>query len=211
MKAVVWDLDGTLVDSEPLHFALTKDVCRAHGIRMTAASYRRFVGMTAPEIFRVVIRENGLDLNAADLVAEKAAGYARRSDLLRARPQAIETWRRLEALGVRQAVVSNADRLVCQINLAAIGLARPGLITVARNDVRVGKPGPEPYLRAAYLLGERPEDCVAVEDSPTGAASALAAGLTTLYWPQDMVEGPAPQGCLAVEALTDVDWPEMLG
>ena len=69
-------------------------------------------------------------------------------------------------------------------SLAALDLVGPGLITVSRDDVEQGKPAPDPYLRAAALLGVAPQDCLVVEDSAPGAAAGLAAGMLTLGWPE---------------------------
>lgn len=205
MKAVFWDLDGTLVDSEPVHFAIFKDMCEERGIGMSEVVYEDFVGVPAREIFRKILPRFGLGATVDQLFAEKIERYAARRDALKARPSAVETWRRLESLGFCQGVVSNADRLICQVNLAALGLNRPGLITVSRNDVLVAKPDPEPYLRGAYLAGVEPGDCVAIEDSPVGARAAVAAGMTTLFWPQTE-GGKGPEGCLETADITAVDW-----
>jgi len=82
------------------------------------------------------------------------------------------------------AIVSNSDRMLVDANLRAAGLQVPGLVSVARNDVRFGKPRPEPYLRAAWLLGVDPSDCIVVEDSVPGARAGLAAGMTVIGWPE---------------------------
>lgn len=209
MKAVFWDIDGTLVDSEPVHFAIFMEMCEAHGISAAGIDYDDLVGVPAKEIFGWILSRFRPGTTVEQLFAEKVARYQEKGASLSARPQALDVWRRIDAGGVCQGVVSNADRLICQVNLAAIGLSRPGLITVSRNDVREGKPDPEPYLRGAYLAGASPKDCVAVEDSAVGARAALAAGMTTVFWPQD--EGQeAPDGCLAVRDLAAVDWDGLL-
>ena len=77
----------------------------------------------------------------------------------RPRPGALEIFRDLKALGVIQGVVSNSDRLIVDANIRAIDIHEAGMRTVSRNDVRDGKPYPEPYLRAAWLAGIDPEDC----------------------------------------------------
>ena len=74
--------------------------------------------------------------------------------------------------------------MLVDANLAAAKLAKPGLVTVSRNDVLRGKPDAEPYLRAAYLLGVSPGDCIVVEDSVPGAIAGLAAGMTVIGWPE---------------------------
>jgi len=91
-----------------------------------------------------------------------------------------------------QAVVSNSDRIVVNANIRVLGLEKPGFISVSINDVLNGKPHPEPYQRGAALLGVEPHQCIAVEDSPTGARAALAAGTRIIAWPEDLeLEFPA--------------------
>jgi beta-phosphoglucomutase-like phosphatase (HAD superfamily) len=97
------------------------------------------------------------------------------------------------------AVVSNSTRAEVDVALAAIGLARLLPVTVSRADVARGKPDPEGYLAAAARLGVRPAGCVVIEDSPTGVAAGLAAGMTTVFHPQDPGL-PAPTGALVAGA-----------
>jgi HAD superfamily hydrolase (TIGR01509 family) len=105
--------------------------------------------------------------------------------------QAIATWQRLAEAGIGEAVVSNSDRTIVDINLRSVRLVRPAMVTIARNDVRRGKPDPEGYLRAAWLLGTAPEECLIVEDSTSGAAAALASGIATVFVPHATVPVPA--------------------
>jgi len=86
-------------------------------------------------------------------------------------------------------------------NIRVLGLEEPGFISVSINDVVRGKPDPEPYERAATLLGLKPQQCIAVEDSPTGAQAALAAGTHLIAWPEDrMLEFP-----LGTQPITDLE------
>jgi len=209
MKAVFWDLDGTLVDSEPVHFAIFKEMCEAYGIGATGVDYQDFVGVPAREIFQKILPQFAPGTTVERLFAEKVARYEEKRSSLLARPNALDVWRRLEAGGVCQGVVSNADRLICQVNLAAVGLARPGLISVSRNDVLEAKPSPEPYLRGAFLAGVRPEECLAIEDSVVGAQAALAASMKTIYWPQEDGETP-PDGCLKTANIATLNWDALL-
>jgi beta-phosphoglucomutase-like phosphatase (HAD superfamily) len=92
--------------------------------------------------------------------------------------------------------------MVVGVNLDVVGLREPGLVTVSRNDVRAGKPDPEPYLRAAWLLQVDPGHCLVIEDSITGAKAGLAAGMPTLFWPQS--ETPTVAGARRVADVTDL-------
>lgn len=189
-KAVYWDMDGTLIDSEPLHEQALIAVLTSLGITPPADLHDRVVGIAARPVYDMMREEFGLDLPFDDWILRKYVYYMEHAARLKPRPGAIEIFRDLKALGVAQAIVSNSDRLIVEINLRAIGIDAPGIKTVTRNDVRAGKPDPEPFLRAAYLTGVEPAESCVIEDSPTGATAGVAAGMRTLFWPQQTMIGP---------------------
>ncbi len=183
-KAVFWDMDGTLVDSEPLHAAALAAAMRSEGLVPPADLHERALGQTAAHIYAMMREEFGLDLPFPDWIERKYSHYLADLSGLRPRPGAIEIFRELKERGVAQAVVSNSDRMVVDANLAAVGLVYPGMRTVSRNDVREGKPHAEPFLRAAWLVGVDPTEAAVVEDSFIGATAGLRAGMTAIFWPE---------------------------
>ncbi|MBZ9762582.1 HAD family phosphatase [Mesorhizobium sp. CA8] len=189
-KAVFWDMDGTLVDSEPLHEAALAAALRSVGIAPPPDLHERVLGIAAWPVYEMLRDEFGLALPFDDWIVRKYDHYLPLAATLKPRPGAIEVFNELRALGVEQAVVSNSDRLIVDANLRAVGLVYPGMLTVSRNDVIDGKPLPEPFLRAAYLAGVEPADAFAVDDSLTGAMAGLAAGMKTIFWPEAPMEGP---------------------
>ncbi len=190
-KAVLWDMDGTLIDSEPTHAAVLSSMLEMLGHDVKSSLSQSFTGMTEERLLTVLQQEFGLSIDFRTWSKLAFAKYLEHSDTLKARDGALALFQRLTADGIRQAVVSNADRVFLDANLRAIGLAQPGLVSVSRNDVRRGKPDPEPYLRAAWLLDIDPAEVAVVEDSPTGAAAGVAAGMTTFFWPQLSFDAPA--------------------
>jgi HAD superfamily hydrolase (TIGR01509 family) len=201
-KAVFWDMDGTLVDSEPLHEAALIAALHSVGIAAPANLHERVLGIAAWPVYEMLRDEFGLDLPFDDWIVRKYDHYLPMTGTLKPRPGAIETYNELRALGVAQAVVSNSDRLVVDANLRMVGLFYPGMKTVSRNDVREGKPRAEPFLRAAWLAGVDPADAVAVEDSVTGATAGLAAGLRTIFWPEAPMAGPP--GAIVVNSADEL-------
>ncbi|RWC26705.1 MAG: HAD family phosphatase [Mesorhizobium sp.] len=189
-KAVFWDMDGTLVDSEPLHEAALIAALHSVGIAAPADLHERVLGIAAWPVYEMLRDEFGLDLPFDDWIVRKYDHYLPMAETLTPRPGAIEIFNELRALGVAQAVVSNSDRLVVDANLRMVGLFYPGMKTVSRNDVREGKPHAEPFLRAAWLADVDPSDAVAVDDSVTGVTAGLAAGMRTIFWPEVPMEGP---------------------
>lgn len=178
-RAILWDMDGTLVDSEPLHERALLAAMAVAGVEPPANLHARVVGMSADAVFSWLRAEHGLALAFADWIRLKYEYYLANVTEVRAIPGALALWAEAERRGLEQAVVSNSDRLIVDANLRVVGLARAGFKSVSRNDVRHGKPDPEPYLRAAWLLDLPPDACIVIEDSPTGARAGAAAGMRT--------------------------------
>lgn len=201
-QAVLWDLDGTLADSEPLHEATLVLSLQREGIQAPPEMHSLVVGTPAADIHELFRLKWGLSAPFDEWSRFRCAHYLERAHTVRARSETVELYMELARLGVRQAVVSNSDRLIVDANLRAIGLAEPQMVSVARNDVRHGKPDPEPYQRALWLLGAEPARSVVVEDSRTGALAGLAARCRTLYW--SMEGSDAPAGCDVIRHPADV-------
>lgn len=188
--AILWDVDGTLVDSEPLHEAALVQALHGLGLTPPADFHQHIVGRDAREVHEWCRQHLGLGLDLRDWLQRKYRTYFASAASLKPRSSAVALFHQLREEGYAQAIVSNSDRMVVNANLDAVGLSEPGLVTVSRNDVRDGKPGPEPYLRAAWLLRAKPEHCLVVEDSATGAKAGLAAGMHTMFWPEKDLATP---------------------
>jgi HAD superfamily hydrolase (TIGR01509 family) len=184
IRAVLFDMDGTLIDSEAMHCDATEAVLRREGLSAPTGIAHVMTGMSGFDCHALLVKEAGLALAYEDYVAAKYAAFLETAPKLALRPGAIAVLRALEREAVPFAIVSNSDRMLMDASLAAVGLVRPGLVTVSRNDVREGKPAPEPYLRGAYLLGVEPGECAVVEDSIPGAIAGLAAGMRVIGWPE---------------------------
>jgi HAD superfamily hydrolase (TIGR01509 family) len=190
-KAVFWDMDGTLIDSEPLHERSLVSVLRSLGVTPPVDLHQRVVGVAAQQIFEMIVTEHHLTISFADWIEQKYAHYLAHLGELYPRPGAVEIYRDLDALGVAQVIVSNSDRLVVEANMRVIGVSRPTGKSIARNDVRNPKPHAEAYLRAAYLADANPVDCAVVEDSLAGAMAGVAAGMRTYVWSSEPLTPPA--------------------
>lgn len=184
-RAVLWDIDGTLLLSETMHFRALRHALATEGVEVPDEFHHEIVGRAAKVVYEKCQQTFDLSMSFGQWRRLKYSYYTAHASEIEVRPGALETWRLFEQLELRQALVSNSDRIVVNTNIRVLGLEEPGLISVSINDVVRGKPDPEPYERAAMLLGLKPHECVAIEDSPTGAQAALAAGLQTIAWPED--------------------------
>jgi len=204
--AVLWDMDGTLVDTEPHWIAAETALLGRYGATWSHEQALQLVGSALPDSGRILADHleatTGVRLDPAAVVSELIdAVIAEVSAAVVWRPGALELLRALGAAGVPCALVTMSYR-----NLAdTVGALVPGAfaVVVAGDEVTRGKPAPDPYLRAAELLGVDVTDCVVIEDSPTGVASGEAAGAHVLACPH-MVPIPTAPGRNRVGSLAEV-------
>lgn len=210
IEAVLWDIDGTLLDSEPFHFKSIVAVCAAHGQTVPKSDYDRLLGRSMAEVYAMLNAAQPLPLDLPQLAAACSDYYIANVADVPARTGALEKVAELAERGIPQACVSNSGRRVVEANFSVLvsTIAMPDALRFAlsRDDVAHGKPHPEPYLRAAERLGVDPSACIVVEDSPIGARSGKAAGMVTVAWPQHATLKFDPVDHLIAE-LHELDWP----
>lgn len=207
MKAVLWDMDGTLVDSEKLWDVSLKALYAELGGRLRPEVRAALVGSSAEATIRTVYTDLGLELDPAAMAESDRwlHEYTGRlfSNGLPWCPGAHEMLEAVAAEGIPMALVTNTQRVLTDQALKSIG-PEYFSITVCGDEVPHGKPAPDPYRRAADLLGVTPEACLAVEDSVTGTAAAESAGCPVLVVPNEVA---VPDGPLRrqVSSLSGLD------
>ncbi|MFE3838235.1 HAD family hydrolase [Pseudogemmobacter sonorensis] len=177
-QAVAWDIDGTLVDSEPLHHRALLAATAEFGADLSPLPETAFVGVHLKDVWQALRSRLPTGADETEFYRRINHHYAAGAGRLVEIPGATAVIRALDALGVRQVCASNSARAVVDANLAMLGVAGIISASVSLDDVGEGKPAPEPYLRAAALAGTDPARTLAVEDSLTGARAARAAGLS---------------------------------
>lgn len=181
--AVLFDLDGTIVDTEPYWIQAEYSLAERYGGIWSDADALRLIGSDLMDSGRYIREAMGIDLTARVIVDELISdvlGRVRRS--VPWRPGARELLADLGSRGVPCALVTMSYRRLVEPILEALPPGTFGAV-VTGDEVARGKPHPDPYLRAAELLGVSVSDCVAVEDSETGTRSAVAAGCEVLVAP----------------------------
>jgi HAD superfamily hydrolase (TIGR01509 family) len=202
--AVLWDMDGTLVDTEEYWIAAEYDVVERHGGTWNDEHAEALVGADLLDAGRYMRQHSGIDLTPEQIVDELLDVVVERIRTnIPWRPGARELLAALNAAGVPCALVTMSWRRFAEPVVEALP---PGSfqVIVTGDEVSHGKPHPEPYLEAARLLGVTPQRCLAIEDSPTGAASATAAGCVVVGVPNVVQVPPAP-GRILLSSLTELD------
>ena len=186
MKAVIFDLDGVIIDSEPLHFRLETQMFTELGITMTDSEYKSYIGTNGHDMFSQIKERFGLNRSVEELVKEERRRYL---DILKEEdipviPGIPELVGALSDAGMHLAVASSAPHeqidLVMDGSDTEDGLGRFFPVRVSGDDVDRSKPHPAIFLKTAELLGIAPEDCWVIEDSENGIISALSAGMSCI-------------------------------
>lgn len=205
LGAVLFDMDGTLVDSEKVWQVALDELAADLGGRLSLAARLSMIGMTTPEAIEILHRDLGL--TGRSVAEDGQALESRMMSLVESglvfRPGAYELLSAVRAAGVRTALVTATVRRIVEVMLDTIGRHNFDVV-VTHDDVANGKPHPEPYASAAAALGVDPRDCVAIEDSITGATSALAAGCAVMAVPSEIDLSPL-RGVTHVDSLMAVD------
>lgn len=203
--AVLWDMDGTLVDSEPYWVLSETKLASEYQFEWRESDGHSLIGLSLYESAQIIRSKVGIeDLSDQEIIDRLTTAVVEQlGERLPWRPGALELLSELRAHGVKTALVTMSMRRMAQAVADSIGFPAFDVV-VAGDDVSKGKPHPEPYLRAAELLGVNPDNCVAIEDSRTGVASAEAAGCLTIGVPH-LAEIPEGAGRVIVPSLTELN------
>lgn len=200
LEAVLWDMDGTLVDTEPDWIATEFEVVSAFGNGAWSEAHgHALVGMDLRDAARYMQVHGEVRLGVTEVIEQLLNGVvARVREHVPWRPGARELLQRVSDAGIPNALVTMSWRRFTDAILPALPSAAFQAV-VTGDDVEKGKPDPAPYLLGASLLGVRPDRCLAIEDSPTGARSAYRAGCRVLAVPNVI---PVPAEVRHVERAT---------
>jgi len=207
--AVLWDMDGTLVDTEPYWIAEERSLVEQHGGVWTDEHAHQLVGNDLLVSAEYILAHSPIELTPVEIVNELLAGVvARVSEHVPWRPGARELLASLVAQKVPCALVTMSWESLA--TAVVKNLPRGSFAAVITGDVvSHGKPHPEPYLAAARLLGVDLGACIAIEDSPPGVASAVAAGIPTIAVPH-LITVPETIGAVQIPTLASLEPEDLL-
>ena len=198
-------MDGTLVDSEKVWDIALNELAERAGGTLSLAARQAMIGSNMGRTMRLMREDLGQPdrPEAPDVQWLNDRVYDLFTEGLVWRPGALELLRAVRAAGLPTALVTSTGRRLVEVALDTLGRENFDAVVVG-DEVKMPKPDPEPYRTAAELLGVAIEDCVAIEDSPTGVASAVASGAAVLAIPAEL-ELPPTDGVHLRDSLEGVD------
>ena len=199
VKAVAWDIDGTLADSEPLHEKVTLEVCLRFGADISDLPHDHFRGVHMGDVWLEL--KDRMRAGTSEEAWHRAIieSYVEQRASVKAMDGAVGTVKALAAAGIRQGCVSNSSREIVDANIVALGIGGYLDFSISLDDVEHGKPDPQPYVEACRRFGLEPPQVLAVEDSFAGFSSGVGARLVTAFYAPS---GGGPEG--ADHIITDL-------
>lgn len=186
MRAVIFDLDGVLVDSEALQLAAWEQYVARFAQRLPRELLPRLFGRRLADAARIIVAELALPVSPERAAQERDELFlASLPGNVRSMPGAHDLIAALRARGIPLGLATSGHQRYVHLVLAELGLDDAFSVLVTGDDVARGKPAPDCYVLAAARLGAQPGSCVAIEDAPLGVAAARAAGLRCLAVPND--------------------------
>lgn len=184
LKAVIFDMDGVLVDSEPVHFKSNQITLKKYaGVDLDYEYYKQFIGSTVAAMWQIMQKDfHVTDYSWEDLMKKNDEILA---EMLRKEgypevPGAAELVRKLHEQGYLLAIASSSRLEKINYNVTNLGIKDCFQALVSGMDLKRPKPAPDIFLKAAEKLGVKPEECLVIEDSQNGVKAALAAGMACL-------------------------------
>lgn len=179
-QAVIFDMDGVLVDSEPYHVQNEKRMFNKLGLDISDVEHARYMGTATDVMWEQIIRERNLKLDVAEITnqtIQQEIPYFQSLDKIDPMPGLVNLLEKLQKSGIPMAVASSSDKAIIDIILEKSGLRKYFSHAVSSGDIGKSKPEPDVFLHAAKLLGAAPENCLVFEDSRNGIKAAKAAGM----------------------------------
>lgn len=179
IEAVIFDMDGVIVDSEPLHMKVVLDVLAGLGAPAVAADILPFIGVANRQMWAELRQRFGIRMTAEEIITAQQVktleAIRSKQDILS--PGLLPLLELIEEHNLPRAIASSSDRAVIDVVVETYGLTEAFPLRISGEDVQNSKPAPDIFLLAARKLGIAPENCLVIEDSHHGVQAALSAGM----------------------------------
>jgi HAD superfamily hydrolase (TIGR01509 family) len=204
VQAVIFDMDGVIVNSEPYSMQALIDILRQYGVEPTEDDLRRSYGRRVRDDFVDYFAKYGVTADVNTAIAHKHARYYHlAAGHLRPFPGVMSLLKRVRDHGYRLALASSGDRVKVAFGMQALELNGIFETVVTGDDVSHSKPDPEIYLTVAQRLGVPPAACIAIEDAPAGVEAAKHAGMRCIAVTNSVARGQLQKADLIVDSLAD--------
>jgi beta-phosphoglucomutase family hydrolase len=179
IQAFIFDMDGVIIDSEPMHFEVDIQVMNYYGSAITHEQLEQYVGMTNPEMWAAVKEQHNLTPSVSEIIEYQLSNKIEMLTSSEMEPidGIRELLAELKARNIPAAIASSSPPVFIKAVLRKFDLLDHFECVVSGEEVERGKPAPDVYLKAAELLGVKPQDCMVLEDARHGVAAAKAAGM----------------------------------
>ncbi len=185
IEAIIFDMDGTLVDTEPFHTEIELNQFKQNKIEISGEEHQQYLGVTSEVMWRQIASKHSISLTTDELIKqnhEESLKYFAALDSIPVMPELVEVLEKLQANNYKLAVASSSTPEIIDLVLTKTNLKKYFPIIVSGNDVAKSKPAPDIFLFTAHKLGAKPTNCVVIEDSPNGIKAAKAAGMTCVAY-----------------------------
>ncbi len=177
MKAIIFDMDGVIIDSEPLHYEVEMELLEKLGGKMDKEAHQLFVGTTDYKMWSTLKENFKLKPPVEDIIEMKKDMFISRIDEIELMPNFMSLMLSLYNAGYPLAIASSNNRKVVDRIVEKFGLGVYIKFTISGDDVSKGKPHPEVFLTAAKKMSLVPKNCLVIEDATNGVKAAKAAGM----------------------------------
>lgn len=214
LKCVIFDMDGVIIDSEPIHLQIAVDYCRELGLLLTDEEFNSFVGTSDREMFTILKKKYGLEESLETMVetfSEHCREHVRLDRELEAISGVEELIHELQNKNILLAVASSSARKSIETVLNKFNLAQYFSLIVSGAELEQSKPAPDIFLRTAALLGVNPVECVVIEDSANGVRGAKAAGMKCIGYrnPNSGLQDLSPADML-IKSFNEINFSKIL-
>lgn len=191
IKAIIFDMDGLIVNTETLYSKAVQKVIGKREKQYTFKVKRQMMGRTGIEAMRILKDKLGLKKSAEEILKEREKIYGRilSQTKIKPFPGTLELLKLLNALRIKKALASSSSGKWIKLTLKKLNIAKEFKVVVSGDEVKKGKPNPEIYLLAAKRLDLSPQDCLVLEDSLAGVKSAKRAGMKCIAVPNKYTKG----------------------
>lgn len=179
LEAVIFDMDGVLIDSEPVHYESNKKIMQEFGYNLEYDYYKKFIGSTLTHMWEVIKKDYGIDNEVSELnhMSEQYSNNIIKENGYIIVPGAVELVKMFNDNGIKLAVASSSSAYLIDRAVSYLGIKECFDVLVSGENIANPKPSPDIFLKAAEILGVDGSRCIVIEDSANGVKAAKAAGI----------------------------------